>query len=117
MLFACGCVTTDDLQPGPGADTARKSPRLTTPLRLDPLAEEDIFPEFVNLRWSAVPGATMYAVYLGIDTNPPLLATVSDTRILVRDLPYCTVHQWRVVALSEEEAVSSPTWSFKTRCR
>jgi hypothetical protein len=51
-----------------------------------------------------------------VDPNPPLVASlVSQSHDLI-DLPACTTHYWRVVARNETQALSSPTWKFKTVC-
>jgi hypothetical protein len=117
LAGALGCVTADDLTGTGGDAAARRAPRLSAPLRIAPQTVDDVAPQFVNLRWSAVAGAEMYAIYLGVDPNPPLVATQRESSLLVRDLPECTTHYWRVVAMSADDAVSSVTWSFETACR
>jgi hypothetical protein len=84
--------------------------------RLAPLADDGLPSGFLSLAWTSVPGATQYDVYFGVDPNPPLVASVTVTSLDLIDLPDCATHYWRVVARSDTQAVSSPTWTFKTRC-
>ncbi len=100
-------------------DAARQAPRLVVPRPIRPAVDaEDVQQDFLLLTWTAVPGATRYEVYLGLDLNPPLIAVTDSTSLLVNDLPGCAKHQWRVVAVREDDSrVSSATWRFTTRCR
>ena len=85
--------------------------------QVSPLNSQDVFPDFVQLAWTAVPGATSYDVYLGLDGTAPLVANVKDTTYQARDLLPCTAHFWRIVAMNDNgDFVSGPFWSFKTRC-
>ena len=86
------------------------------PQRLSPRITDDLQTNLVYLSWTAVTGVESYAVYVGPDTNPPLVATVTVNNYVVRDLPECSRQYWRVVALRGESAVSSTTWNFTTRC-
>lgn len=114
-LPGCTFVPTEQVTAGAGTgQTARTT--LTAPRRVTPTRTEGVATTFLHLTWTAVPGASAYEVHLGPDTNPPLIASVSTTSLLVRDLPECTIHYWRIVALNDEDAVSSVTWKFETRC-
>lgn len=111
-LLVCGCLV--------GAPALLDSnPALSmsaAPRRIAPMMVEDVSATVVQLTWSAVPGATSYTVHFGVDTNPPEIAATTATSYVVRELPACTTHYWRVVATSGDEFVSSVTWTFKTRC-
>ncbi len=89
---------------------------LVAPQRVNPLSEDGLPTTLVSLAWSTVPGATIYDVYFGLDPNPPLVTSVSDSTYTVRDLPACTLHYWRIVARNDTQSISSPTWKFTTRC-
>ena len=124
--FACGCglgvglLLAGCLMPGATVDqgqTAQQTRAFTDAAR--PLQPRSDTPanDPLLLSWTAVSGATHYQVYLGIDTNPPLLAVVDRTSLYVRDLPECATHHWRVVAMDDDgNLISSPTWQFETRC-
>ncbi|MBL8880626.1 MAG: hypothetical protein JNG88_16055 [Phycisphaerales bacterium] len=86
------------------------------PRRISPSREEGLPTATLVLSWTAVPGAGSYAVFFGVDSNPPFMARVRNSSITVRDLPDCKEHYWRVVAENGDETVSSPTWTFVTRC-
>jgi len=99
-----------------GTIDAARTEVFVAPQRLAPLAEENLPSGFLGLAWTAVPGATEYDVYFGVDSNPPLAASVTQTSLDMIDLPVCTTHYWRVVARSDTQSISSPTWKFKTLC-
>jgi hypothetical protein len=120
ILLAGGCV-----QPGqaldPNATTdgqATQNASLRAPRLISPGADaERVAPNLVQLVWSATPGATAYEVYLGPDTNPPLLVRVPGTSYLLRDLPTCMRQYWRVLAVDADgPIVSSTIGTFETRC-
>ena len=115
LVALAGCPVQDL----PQADAARQAPRLTAPRPIRPAVDaEDVQTDFLLLTWTAIPGATRYEVYLGLDLNPPRVATTDTTSLLVSDLPGCATHQWRVVAVRDDGSrVSSVTWRFTTRCR
>jgi len=118
LVLSGGCVIPglNDIADNAAADAVAGEQTLLAPQRISPLADENLPNVLVGLAWSNVPGASEYDVYFGLDPNPPLLVTVTGTNYEVRDLPVCTVHYWRVVARSDTQSVSSPTWTFKTRC-
>lgn len=114
LFSLAGCP----LQNPPDGDAARQTPRLVAPRPIRPAVDaEDVQTDFLLLTWTAVPRATQYEVYLGLDLNPPLIATTDTTSLLVNDLPGCAKHQWRVVAVRDDGTrVSGVTWRFTTRC-
>lgn len=118
LALGSGCLFTDAALVAAGdASAARRSTFSIAPRPGSPRQQAENVPTSVLLSWSPVPGATRYDVYLGLNTDPPLLATVNRTNYLVRDLPACAVHFWRVVATDDAgNAVSSPTQQFTTRC-
>lgn len=118
-LGALGALAGCPVQSLSDNDTARQAPRLVVPRPIRPAVDaEDVQQDFLLLTWTAVPGATQYEVYLGLDLNPPLIAVTRSTSLLVNDLPGCAKHQWRVVAVRDDGTrVSSATWRFTTRCR
>lgn len=109
----CGCLAPGVAQEdvGGAGDSAMKAPR-----RLSPTTDTNVRLDNVRLSWIESPGATQYQIYLGVDTNPPLLTTVTGNAYIVRDLPACSNIYWRVVAVGATETVSSPTWKFATQC-
>lgn len=111
-LAVCGCLIG---APAP-LDGNPLLSRSEAPRRIAPMMVEDVNATVVQLTWSAVPGATSYTVHFGVDTNPPEIADTTATSYVVRELPACTTHYWRVVATNGDEFVSSVTWTFKTRC-
>ncbi|MEP0846793.1 MAG: hypothetical protein HRF50_08225 [Phycisphaerae bacterium] len=117
IAAAVGCVTAGDPPADDASASSRTSPTLIAPLRVSPRGDLEVHPDFLQLLWTSSPGATQYQVFLGPDTNPPLLATVRSNNYTVRDLTDCTKYYWRVVAINDDgEAVSTATWSFQTRC-
>ncbi len=119
VLLSLGAVAGCPVQSPPAGDAGRQAPRLVAPRPIRPAVDaEGVQTDFLLLTWTAVPGATQYEVYLGLDLNPPLIATTDTTSLLVSDLPGCATHQWRVVAVRDDGSrVSSATWRFTTRCR
>ncbi len=108
-----GCPSVDPT----AGDAARAVPKLDAPRRTSPRAVDDIYPNQVRLAWSKSAGASSYVLYFGTDSNPPLMATIDTNSFVVRELPGCTKHYWRVVAVNDaKEAISSPTWAFTTSC-
>ena len=118
LLLSGGCVIPgiNDVTAGGGTDEGVETELFIAPERLAPLAEEDVPSGFIGLAWTPVPGATEYDLFFGVDPNPPLVATVVAPGHDLIDLPECTTHYWRVVARNETQALSSPTWKFKTAC-
>jgi hypothetical protein len=109
LLALGGCVTA--------VDDPNGIVELKAPLRLAPLPGQEVSYVLARLTWTDTAGATEYEVYLGTDPNPPLFANSLSNGINIRDLPRCTVHYWRVVALNGDEAlISTPTWQFTTFC-
>lgn len=113
-----GCII-----PGVNEENADASARSTAqfgsvaPKRISPTQPTGISPTVVQLSWTSVSGAVSYEVYLGPDTNPPLLVRVNANSYVVRDLSECLTQYWRVVAIDADGAiVSSAIWSFTTRC-
>lgn len=106
------------LAPGPDdtGDVGRSASRIA-PRRIAPSRDDNLPTATLTLSWTAVPNASSYSVFFGIDPNPPLMARVTNTSITVRDLPACTTHYWRVVAESDDGDISSATWGFRTRCK
>lgn len=118
-LGALWTIVAGCIGPADSADTGqfREIPDLRNPERIQPLNEVVEFPQAVPLVWTRSPGAVLYEVYFGRDPNPPLAATLKGTSLVVRDLPPCTIHYWRVVAIGPDEiGISSPTWQFETAC-
>lgn len=126
-FFLCGCVmpqVEEAAAAGGGAADVNTQTRTATvaaasvPRRISPRADAEVSSILANFVWTSVPGAAAYEVHMGVDTNPPLVAVVTDTALLVRDLPECADQYWRVAALDADgaELVSSPTWPFSTRC-
>jgi len=118
FLLLSGCIIpgVNDEQAG-DQGAARRLPTIVAPRAVSPQPDaEDVQTAVLQLFWTATPGATAYDVHLGLDTNPPLVATVTGTSLVLRDLPECSTQYWRVVAVREDDAVSSPTWKFTTRC-
>ncbi len=118
LLLSGGCLIPgiNDATGNGGTDGAAETEIFIAPQRLAPLAEENVPSGFIGLAWTAVPGATEYDVFFGVDPNPPLVATVIAAGHDLIDLPECTTHYWRVVARNETQVLSSPTWKFKTVC-
>lgn len=117
MVCVAGCVTTGEPLADDASASSRTSPTLIAPLRVSPRGDLKVHPDFLQLLWTSSPGATEYQVFLGPDTNPPLLVTVRSNNYTVRDLTDCTKYYWRVVAINAEgESVSTAMWSFETRC-
>jgi hypothetical protein len=125
-LIACaalllgGCPITPS---GTGAqvpDTAQDAEdvagTLAAPLRVLPLEGAVENENLVILSWTTVAGADEYDIFLGPDSNPPLIGSVTDTVFLVRDLPPCTDHYWRVAAISGDRVISTAVFRFSTRC-
>jgi hypothetical protein len=117
-LFAAGCLMDDQMMQQANDDqTARRTAFVIAPRPSSPRPQQEDVLTSTLLSWTPVPGATKYEIHLGVDTRPPLLVTVFRTNYLVRDLPECTVHYWRIVAMNDEgETISSPTETFTTRC-
>lgn len=102
----------DDLAAAARGQSNFQGPRLNSPRQSDNVYETN-----VRLSWTFVSGATAYDVYFGVDTNPPLMVTTTETSVVLREVPRCTEHYWRVVARGDEtQAASSATWRFRTRC-
>jgi hypothetical protein len=118
LLLSGGCLIPgiNDATSGGGTEEAAQTEIFIAPERLAPLADENVPSGFIGLAWTAVPGATEYDLFFGVDPNPPLVATVTAPGHDLIDLPVCTTHYWRVVARNETQALSSPTWKFKTVC-
>lgn len=117
IACAAGCVTAGEPLADDASASSRTSPTLIAPLRVSPRGDLQVYPDFLQLLWTSSPGAVEYQVFLGPDTNPPLLVTVRSNNYTVRDLMGCTKYYWRVVAINDEgESVSTATWSFETRC-
>lgn len=113
LMGGCPPLTT----PADG-DTNQTGKSLSiAPRRIAPSSDENLPTATLVLSWTAVPGASAYSVFFGVDSNPPFMVRVTNTSITVRDLPDCAPHFWRVVAESGDASVSSPTWTFTTRCR
>lgn len=113
-LLCGGCPPL--LAPGDGdANQTGRSAQIA-PRRISPSRDEDLPSSTLVLSWTAVPGASAYSVFFGVDSNPPFMVRVRNTSITVRDLPDCTEHYWRVVAEEGDQNVSSATWTFVTRC-
>lgn len=118
LLFALpagGCLFTAADSEGGSAEFPALD-GFDAPSRLSPRIDDDVMPNLVYLSWTSVSGADRYEVYVGPDTNPPLVATVTVNNHVMRDLPECTEHYWRVVAVRGDSRVSSAVWIFKTRC-
>lgn len=98
-------------------DAAARTFALQAPRRVSPREDQAVAPDFARLAWVTVPGADQYELFVGQDTNPPLTARIAGTDFILRDLPECATLYWRVVARRGEQFVSSPTWTFQTRCR
>jgi hypothetical protein len=121
VALISGCIIpgVNDEEAANG-DTARAAVDFgdIAPKRITPTLTEDIPANVVQLSWTNVAGAVSYSVFLGPDTNPPLIVTVPDRNYVVRNLSECTTQYWRVVATDADgKIVSSPVWSFKTACR
>lgn len=116
-LMVAGCLIPGINAPANnGTISAGQTPGLSAARRISPTEDQEVLPSVVQLNWTAVSGATAYDVYLGVDTLPPLIAEVTNTSIVVRDLQSCTDQYWRVVAIVGDQQISSPTWSFSTSC-
>lgn len=112
-----GCLFGPDAaDDGSGREAAPRA-RLGAPVLFAPSANaENVSASLVLFSWSRVPGAVEYELYAGPDSNPPLIVTTDQTTYQLVDLPTCTAHYWRVVAVGETERTSSPVWRFTTRC-
>lgn len=116
MLAGCTnfVINPDD---GTNGQDARQAPaKLIAPLRVSPQPNREASTSLELFSWTPVAGATKYELHVGPDTNPPAIVTTTETTYTIRDLPACTTHYWRVVAISDTESVSSAIWTFKTRC-
>jgi hypothetical protein len=111
-----GCLIPGVNAPTEDGAQARQSPGLSAARRISPAENREVLPAVLQLNWTAVSGATAYEVYLGVDTLPPLIAQVSSSSIVVRDLQSCSEQYWRVVAIVDGQRISSPTWKFMTSC-
>ncbi len=111
-----GCLIPGINTPNEAGVQAQQSAGLNAAQRISPTGDREVLPAILQLSWTAVSGATAYEVYLGIDTLPPLIARVSSSSIVVRDLQSCSDQYWRVVAIVDGARISSPTWKFMTRC-
>lgn len=116
LLGGCIIPGVNDATDEGGTDTAARAALIVAPQRIAPLAEKNLPSGVLGLTWSAVPGATEYDIYFGLDSNPPLLTTVTSTSYTVYSLPTCQTHYWRIVARSDTQSISSTTWKFETRC-
>lgn len=124
LLVALSATASGCLIPGVNtgegdADAQLRSPQGINAARpLGPrVGEIDVIPTITQLNWTAVPSAVAYDVYLGIDPLPPLVTRTDASNLVIRDLPECAQHYWRVVAVFEDGTfISSPTWTFTTRC-
>jgi hypothetical protein len=65
------------------------------------------------LQWGAASNATAYEVYAGMQSPPPLLATVTALSHSVTNLTPGSVMYWRVVARNSAGTASSQQWSFR----
>jgi hypothetical protein len=117
LLAAGGCLL-GVAEGGDGTGSGDQPPLdgFDAPSRLSPRIQDDVMPNLVYLSWTNVADADHYEVYVGPDTNPPLVATVTVNNHVMRDLPECTEHYWRVVAVRGDSRISSAVWIFKTRC-
>ncbi len=98
----------------PTTDDSSDTPSPTPPTLLGPVA--DVNAGAVELRWSAVPGAQAYALYVGEADPPPLVQNVATTSFLLSDTAACRTYYWRVETLRDGVASQSATWSFRTIC-
>lgn len=115
-ILAGGCLFGAAEDDGTGSSEPPPLDGFDAPSRLSPRIQDDVMPNLVYLSWTNVSSADYYEVYVGPDTNPPLVATVTVNNHVMRDLPECTDHYWRVVAVRDDSKVSSAVWTFKTRC-
>ena len=68
-----------------------------------------------TLTWSAVSGATSYAVYFGTTANPPLKTTVTGTSYTPSTLTKNKTYYWKIIPANGcGSATGCTTWSFKT---
>lgn len=119
LALVAGCIIPGINDENADVSTARGSAEFGSlaPRRITPTQEDGVPANVVQLSWTGVAGAVQYSVFLGPDTNPPLLVTVSDRSYVVRYLSECTTHYWRVVATDADgNSVSSPVWRFTTQC-
>lgn len=98
----------------PATDDTPDTPRPTPPTLVGPVA--DVNAGAVELRWSAVPGAQAYALYVGEANPPPLVQNVATTSFLLSDTAACRTYYWKVETLRDGVASQSETWSFRTLC-
>lgn len=114
-LVNLGCLGLSSKDAPP--DTSGSTNESIAPRRINPLDDENVSANILQLTWTPTAGAVSYEIHLGTDTNPPVLASTSATTYTVRDLPACSDQYWRIVAtLGDDSVVSSPTWKFKTAC-
>jgi hypothetical protein len=67
------------------------------------------------MQWTAVPGATVYDLYIGTNPSPSRIGTVSSTSVTVSGFRSGVTYYWKVVARSSTASSSSDVWSFRTR--
>ena len=69
----------------------------------------------VNLSWDAASGATLYDVYFGTSTNPPLASSdQTGTSYSPGTLANGTTYYWRVDSQNDNGVTGGALWSFTT---
>lgn len=94
------------------------APAATTAVR--PAADSgEIFPRGVTLEWAPAQFATGYKLYVGSDAAASNIVNGTDLGNVLSytlpDLAYSTTYNWKVVPYNAKgDAVSCPTWMFRT---
>ncbi|MBL0063242.1 MAG: hypothetical protein IPP40_17605 [bacterium] len=68
----------------------------------------------IELHWDEVAFADSFRVYFGTASQPPLVAQQTALAFDPGDLVFNTLYYWRVEAVNEDRATSSPEWNFTT---
>jgi fibronectin type 3 domain-containing protein len=66
------------------------------------------------MQWSAVTGATMYDLYVGMSASPAYIGSVNATSVTVSGFKAQSTYYWKVIARTAGGQVSSAVASFKT---
>ncbi|MFN7988128.1 MAG: BACON domain-containing protein [Thermoanaerobaculia bacterium] len=111
-----GTLAVNEVQVTVKQEGAAPCAPLAAPLLASPADGAADLPPSVSLSWAAVPGATIYDVYLGNSTNPPLAAKgLAGTTWPASNLPAGKTWYWRVVARRSNGCADTPGASSALR--
>ncbi|WP_211208889.1 fibronectin type III domain-containing protein [Mariniradius saccharolyticus] len=91
-------------------------PQLAAAILRSPAKNGLIESDQVEFKWSPVPEATSYTLYLSQDSlfksGQSILRSISDTSLLVSDLQRDKNYFWKIEALGAKKSSFSETWKF-----